>query len=254
MKLSDPAPMDAAPRRGRRTLYLLLSFAVPFLVLLLAVLALHAAPFGRHSLAIADGRVYINSLAFLRRALQGRENLLYTFTAGPGSNEWANLAWGGLFPAMLLTLLAIPETLPGLFTWICLVNMSLCGLTMYLLLADVRGHRLENLIFSTSYALSGFLVVNCFQYLFFIGPQCLPLVVLGLIWLFRGKSPLLYILSLGGCIFLNFYFGFMLCVVSVLLLLAHLYVNAAALAGKRGRLLGTWAASSVIAGLLGAPM
>ncbi len=254
MNTESLSQKNAAPRRSRGALYVLLSFLLPMVVLTLAILALHVVPFGKHNLSISDGQFYINNLMNLSRLLRGDGDFLYTFAVGPGSNNWGILSWGGLFPAMFLTLFAQLETMPDLFTWICLVNMSLCGLTMYLLLAGLRGHRPEHLIFSTAYALMGFNVVNCYHYLFFIGPQTLPLVVLGLVYIFRGRSPLLYVLSLGVCGFLNFYFAFMLCVVSVVLFLTHLYIKGPALAGKRLRLFGRWAAASGAGGFLGAPM
>ena len=192
-----------AERQARQypVLYALLSFFLPTLVLTLAVLALLVTPFGEHSLAISDGQYYINGEMFFARLLQGRENILYSFNNGLGGNEWSLLAWGGFSFGSLLSVFGRLETMPSVFTWICVLNMSLCGLTMYILLACLRGHRLSNLIFSTSYALIGFNVVNCYQALFFIGPQMLPLVILGLVLLLRGKSPLPYILSLAVCIF-----------------------------------------------------
>ena len=51
---------------------------------------------------------------------------------------------------------------------------------MYVLLADIYGNRRSNLIFSTSYALSGFLVANVFQVIFFTCTLMLPLMVFGL--------------------------------------------------------------------------
>ena len=250
---SDSHPLNPGARR-RRVLYLLLSFFIPFLLMVVGLEALHVDPFGQHTLAVSDGKFYLNTELFFGRLLKGQENFLYSFDNGLGGNEWSHLSWGGFSLGGLLSFFATLETIPILFTWICTVNMAFCGLTMYLFLAGLHGHRFSNLIFSTSYALMGFSVVNCFQALFFIGPQLLPLMALGLVKLVRRQSPLLYILSLAVCIFFNFYFGFHLCVASVLFFLTFLYVRHGELKGKVRGLFGTWAASSVIAGLLAAPM
>ena len=85
-----------------------------------------------------------------------------------------------------------------------------------------------------------------------MGPQMLPLMVLGLVKLLRGESPLLYILSLGCCVLLDFYFGFHLCVFSVILFCVYLYLHWAELAGEVRGLFARWGVSSVLAGLLGA--
>ncbi len=251
---SSLASFRTVSARKKAVILLLLSFVLPFIVMVLGLAALHIDPFGKHNLAISDGQYYLNSLISLGRFLRGQEDLLYSLKNGLGGNEWSQLAWGGFNPVLLLAYFADIDNIPVLFNWISLINMAFCGLTMYILLAGMRGHRLDNLIFSTSYAMIGFNVANCYQFLFFIGPQLLPLMVLGLIHIFRNKSPLLYVLALAFCIFFNFYFGFMLCVVSVILFLAHLYAEGIALTGRRKALFLKWAVSSGIAGLLAAPV
>ena len=250
--LSKPITADLRPRE-QRALYALLSFFIPVIVLTLALLGLRIVPFGdKHSLAISDAKFYLNGEMFFARLLRGEENWLYSLNNGLGNNEWSVLAWGGVSFGGFLSLLARLETIPSVFTLICVVNMALCGLTMYLLLAYLYGDRFSHLIFSTSYALIGFNVANCYQALFFMGPQMLPLVALGLVKLLRGESPLVYILSLGTCILLNFYFGFHLCVFSVILFCVYLCLHWEELAGKVKTLFARWALSSLLAGLLGA--
>ena len=239
--------------REHKALYVLLSFFIPFILLTLVLIGLRIVPFGdKHSLAITDAKWYLNGQMFLARLLRGEENWLYSLNNGLGNNEWSALAWGGIHLAGFLSLLAKLESIPAFFSWMIVFNMSVCGLTMYLLLAYLFGHKFSHLIFSTSYAMIGFIVANCYQLLFYTGPQFLPLVVLGLVKLLRGQSPLVYILSLGTCIILNFYFGFHLCVISVILFLAYLYLHWTELAGKVKTLLVNWALSSLCAGLLGA--
>ncbi len=239
--------------RDRRFLFIVLSFAIPFTVMVLGLIALHAAPFGKHNLAISDGMGYVYGLVghgrFLKSLIKGDINILYSL-GGLGVNSWASSAWGDYTPVKLLTLFITMETAPDWLSWISVVGLSICGLTMYLLLVYLRGNKLSNLIFSTSYALVGFNVANCYQILFFIGPQLLPLMVLGLIKMLRGKSPLTYILSLCSCIFFNFYFGYHLCVASVIFFLGYLYIHNDELIGIRRKIFGTWLGASVIAGLI----
>ena len=255
MKLfSSNNPAGLQPRE-HRALYVLLSFFLPALVLTLALIGLRITPFGdKHNLAITDAKYYINGLLSFSRLLRGEENWLYSLGSGLGYNTWSSLAWGSVSFGRFLSLLGTLETMPSVFTWICVVNMSLCGLTMYLLLAYLNGHRLSHLIFSTSYALMGFNAVNCYQPGFFMGPQLLPLVVLGLIMLLRDESALVYILSLGVCCLLNFYFAFHLCVISTLLFLTCLALREEELKGKLRGVFRRWAVSSLLAGMLGAAM
>lgn len=243
------------PRLWRyRVLCLVLSFFIPFLVVTIALIALHVTPFGDHSLAITDAKWYLNGQMFFARLMRGEEGLLYSFSNGIGANEWSTLSWGAFAPVSLLSLLATLETMPDVFTWIAAVNIALCGFTMYIMLARIKGPQFSHLLFSTSYALMGFTVVNCYQTLFFMGPQMLPLVMLGLYQLLRGKPPILYVLSLAICIFCNFYFGFMLCVAVLVFSLGFLYIQWNELAGTRIRLFLRGLIATMIAVLLAAPM
>jgi len=233
----------------------LLALMLPMLIMIIAIIGLHVVPFGdKHSLAITDAKYYLNGLMSFARLMQGEENFLYSLGNGLGMNQWSGLSWGSFAPANLLALFATLETMPAWFTWICALNISLCGLTMYIMLAGLLGPKSSHLIFSTSYAMMGFTVVNCYQIGFFQGVQVLPLMILGLVKLLRGQRPWLYILSLACCIFTNFYFGFSLCVGSVVFLAAYVYVNRDALRGVIKSRLFTYAFSSLIAGLLAAPM
>ena len=235
-------------------MYLLLSFIIPFFILLLALIALHITPFGNHSLAIADAKFYLNNEMYFARLMRGDENFFYSFNCGLGANAWSQIAWGGFSFGGLLSILAKLETMPSIFTWMCTVNLSLCGLTMYLLLDYVNGHKPSNLIFSTGYAMIGFNVVNCYQVGFIIGPIVLPLMTLGLFRMFQRKNPLFYIISLALCTLINFYFAFHLCIFSLIYFVAYYCVKRKELIGHRKGFVFTWVFSSIIGGLLAAPM
>lgn len=231
----------------RRAVLYWLSFLLPFFILVLTLIALHIAPFGSHNLGISDGHTYIIGDVGLSYFLKEGGS----FLGGLGGNSWAGWAWGGFnLPRFLVAWFATPESMPALFSWTCVLNLSLCGLTMYALLAHVCGHRVSNLIFSTSYALMGFNVAFCYHTLFFVGPHMLPLMVLGLLLLMKGRSPALYVLSLAVCIFCNFYFGFMLCVASVVIFLGY-QICQGAWSWKQFRV---YTAASLSAGLMPALM
>ena len=231
-------------------LYILLSFLFPFFIIFVALFFLGIVPFGIHSLAVSDGNAYVRVFTHFSRILHGQENILYSFKNGLGGNEWSLLAWGGITPVVLLAFFATPETMPVFFTWITVIDICICGVTMYILLSNTRGHLFTNLIFSTSYALMGFNVAYCYHYLFFIGPQFLPLVALGLRRMFKGKSPLVYIISLSLSIFLNFYFGFILCVASIVMLGVYLYTSEC----RKKEVFVRWFISSLLSGIIAAPM
>ena len=237
---------------GRPLLYTVLSFIVPVIIILVALAGLHVTPFGKESLIISDGNgLYINYLAYVGRFIKGQEGFLFSFEKGLGGNLMGSWGWFLLNPLFSLFSLFDITDYPRAFTFVSVINFSLCGLTMYLLLKEIYGHKLSNLFFSTTYALCGFLVANVFQMNFFTGVQSLPLVVLGLRRIFQNRNPSIYIISLTYSLLTNFYFGFMLCTASLLLFLAILISEYQRLCCKRV-IITKFILSSTIAGALSA--
>ncbi len=235
----------------RPALYLILSFALPFLLILIADVGLEIAPFGDHTLVISDANgYYINTLSYAGRMLRGLEGFTYSFEKGLGGNMIGHLNGILLTPfAFLLGFFDISRY-PSVFTFISALNLSLAGLTMYLFLAGVYGPKRSHLLFSTAYALMGFQTANVFQAVFFCAAPVLPLMALGLRRLLQGKSPILYILTLACGLLMNAYFGFVLCVASVLFFFTALAFGGEELRGKRLRLFVQYALSSLCGGLL----
>ena len=230
-------------------LFYMFAFLLPCVIILIALIGLHIAPFGEHTLVISDADgYYMNTLSYAGRMLKGLEGLTYSFEKGLGGNMMGHLNGILLTPFGFLFSLVSTSDYPVAFTFISALNFSLCGLTMYLLLADLYGHGTGNLIFSTAYALVGFNVANVFQAVFFTAAAPLPLMALGLRKLFQGKSPLLYICTLAYALLKNAYFGYVLCVASVLFFFVGLWYYKGEV--QPGQLFLRYAISSLCGGLL----
>ncbi len=251
MKLAAHVEDPSARGAARPALYLLLSFLIPFILILAALAGLRIAPFGDKTLVISDANgLYINTLAYAGRMFRGLEGIAYSFEKGLGGNMTGHLNGILLTPFSFLFALSDVSNYPAAFSFVSALSMSLCGLTMYLFLADVYGHKRSNLLFSTSYALIGFNVANVFQACFFMAAPVLPVMVLGLRRLLRGRSPLIYILALTYALCTSFYFGFVLCVASVLFFFTGLWLYRDELRGKKLRLFVNYALASLCGGLL----
>lgn len=238
--------------RFSRLLYAALSLVIPAVIIVVALIGMHITPFGDHTLVISDANgLYINFIAYVGRMVRGLEGITYSFEKGLGGNMMGSLGWFLLNPSFALFALFDIMDYPIAFTLVSTLNLSLCGLTMYLFLADLRGHGSANLIFSTTYALMGFNVANVFQANFWIGPIMLPLVLMGLARLIKGKGVLLYTISFAFALAMNFYFGFIIGVASVLVLVISLVLGEESPHSKR-RTMATFIVATIIAGLLSA--
>ena len=62
------------------TVFLLLSFAIPFFLLMISLAGMHITPFGDKTLVISDANAYyINTLSYAGRMFKGLEGLTYSF-------------------------------------------------------------------------------------------------------------------------------------------------------------------------------
>lgn len=241
--------------------YYFLSLFMPFFIGVLSCVALHIAPFGDHSLMISDANsAYIDNLGFIRDIFTGKRDFLYSLNNGLGDSNMIGWGFGSFHPLFLLAIFCDITEYPQMFTWISVIDFSICGFTMYLLLEDISkdwgeskgyNYALTNLIFSTSYALIGFNVANVFQLIFFTGVQLLPIIVLGLRRLLKGKSPALYSISLACLILTNFYFGYMVCILSVIIFLLWLFGKEKS-SVERKRISLMYIGASCVAGLMSA--
>ena len=228
----------------------LASFFVPFIIIFFSYAIMRITPFGDQTLLISDAQeLYLGDLAFLKRMLMGEEDLLYTFEVGFGMPLVGLLTYM-INPSNLIVLGFDMENFPAMYSLLTAINFSICGLTMYIFLSSAYGKSHSNLIFSTVYALIGFNVANCFNYNFFVDVELLPLVALGIKRIIIGRSAWLYLATLSFSIFSSFYFGFFLCVASVVVFLmffAEIEIESPVI---KKLICLKYAAASLLAGLL----
>ncbi len=239
--------------KKKNVLLLCASFLLPCLIITAALAALKVTPFGDNMLLFGDSYYYDSPwLSYLATIFTGEHSIYYSFSDGIGSNIAYSSSLHVFNPNMILFYFAGWDYIPQAFTVAVILNTSLCGLTMYIFLAGILGHKLSNLIFSTSYALMGFMVLNNYNLLFHIGPAMLPLMTYGLVSLIKDKKILLYILSIAYTIISGFQMGFIICMASLFFFVAYMYIYNESLEGNRKNILIRYGVSSLAAGFLGA--
>lgn len=230
----------------RKKLYPLLSFLIPLAIILTAFAASHVYPFGDYNAFISDGNgYYINYFAYWKRVLNGQESLLYSFTKNLGGSTVGLIAYHLLNPFLILLSFCNLDRFPLIYTIVILLTISSCGLTMYIYLDECFKNHGSNLIFSTSYALMGYCVVNRWQVQWLTGVVLFPLVVLGIKKILQNKSGLLYIISLALTLITNFYIGYMVVIASTITFLTSFFCLSAP---RDRRLVGKYSISTLLAG------
>lgn len=204
-------------------------------------------PLGPNSVMTGDlNSQYIPFYAHFYTALHsGTGSLTYAGDMGLGGGSFALFAYYFASPFAWLYLLFAPET----YGWLCCVvwalKVLLAALTFVWYLRQHWGDCPLFVPLGWCYALMGYTVAYAQNVLWLDSVLLLPLVAAGLDGLLRGKRGLGFALALAGAIFTNFYMGYMLCIFSILYILAQLAARPLAEDRKVLPLLGRFAVGGI---------
>ena len=163
------------------------SALIPFVLLLAALAYTGSVPFGNNSILWRDAEIqYIDFVAYLRTMLRGENDFLYSFNKNLGGEMVSLLSYYLASPFSLLFAFASDETLPAVFTLVAVLKMSLCGLSFFYASARLYGCKGIHLAFSTAYALMAYNVLYGWSIMWLDGVLVLPMVGLGLYYLWGG--------------------------------------------------------------------
>jgi uncharacterized membrane protein YfhO len=187
------------------------SFLLP-LILMGMVYALKGVyPFGEKSVLMGDLYTqYIQFYNHLYDVLKGDGSLLYSWEAGMGLNFWATFAYYLSSPISFIIVLFDRSHLPEAVVLITLTKIGLSGLFMYIYLSKMyESLEMTRIMFSTMYSLISFTVGYSFNLMWLDGIYLLPLVLLGIEFLLRGKRPF-FIIVLAILFISNFYMAYII--------------------------------------------
>ena len=194
----------------------LLSFLIPTLILLLICYLLKICPFGEKTFLLSDMQAqYVDFLVHFREQLRSGGNIFYSFSKSLGDDYLSLFAYYLSNPLDWLIALFPDKRIPEGISLIVLLRFSLCGLTAAVYFRKIYKAGLRTLIFSTSYALMSMNFTYIEHTQLRNGVIILPLVFLGIDYLIENKSRLLYVISLGAAMFLNYYSAFQICYFAV---------------------------------------
>nr|WP_317401716.1 YfhO family protein [uncultured Gemmiger sp.] len=180
-------------------------------------------PFGPNSVMTGDlNSQYIPFYAHFYDAARAGGSLVYAGDMGLGGGSFALFAYYFASPFAWVYLLFAPEA----YGWLCCVvwalKITLASLTFVWYLRRHWGPCALFVPLAWCYGLMGYAVAYAQNVLWLDSVILLPVVAAGLDALLRGRRGLCFTLALAAAIFTNFYMGYMLCIFSVLYILAML--------------------------------
>lgn len=252
----------SAERRMQRGISVL-AFLAPALIMLVLFIIRGIYPFGDRSFLFSD--MYHQYMPFLSEfvhKIKAGEGLFYSCNVGIGSNFLALYVYYLASPFNWLVFL-LPESLIMEFmSYLVILRIGLMGLTFSIYLRKVFGKADPAvLLFSTCYALSGYLAAYNWNVMWLDCLILLPLILLGAERLVREGRWVMYTVTLGLCILTNYYISIMICIFLVLyfgMLLITEYHTMTEGKSRKARIvfgrMGKFAFASLLAGGLAAAL
>lgn len=215
---------------------LLVSFAIP-VILMAAYFAYRGmAPFGSSSLLTVDlGQQYVDFFSYFRSLILHQPSaLFYSFSKGLGGEMFGTNAYYLFSPLNLILLFFPAQYLTSGIMVLTLLRYGLAGLSFAWLLDKSRlqtGPRIW--AFSTAYALNGWIIANQLNLIWLDAMIILPLIAWGLLKIIHGQGVGTYIAWLAVMMIDNYYMAWMICLFTILFLIWQL--PAVATWRKRGQ-------------------
>ena len=206
-----------------RHLFVVLSFLIPFLIMMAVFIKEKMYPAGDNQILVIDfWHQYFPFISEMQDKLQNGGSLLYSLRSGWGQNFLGIMSYYTASPLNFLALL-IPEAhiRECLALFVC-IKVGCAGLFMGMFLKNVfKRNDLSIVLFSIPYALCAYMMGYYWNIMWLDTVALMPLVALGVHYLIKYGKFKLYAISLAVAFFSNFYIGFFLCVFVALYFIAE---------------------------------
>ena len=217
--------IKAKPKRSfEEKLPLILAFVLPILIMLGIFAGKEIWPFGENCFLRTD--LYHQYVAFFENyaeRLRAGGSLTYAFDIGLGSNYLALLAYYLSGPLHIFAFLVPQKFIIEFITYLIVLKIGMCGLTMAWYLAKRFDTRHIGIAFcGVCYALSGYLAAYSWNIMWLDVLWLAPIVLYGLEQLVENNRPFLYCITLGLAILCNYYISIMLCIFLVFYFIARM--------------------------------
>ncbi len=200
------------------------AFGLPFFICVIICIGNGVYPFGDNCILHIDMyHQYCPFFTEFLNKLQTGGSLQYSWNLGLGSDFVSLYAYYLASPLNFLILLCPKSHVIEFMTLLIILKISASGLTFFLYIRhhyklvgkDGRMHKnqvIPAIVFSTAYALSGFVAAYSWDIMWMDCIALFPLIMIGLERLVQEKKAGLYYITLALCIFCNYYISIMICI------------------------------------------
>ncbi|MCC8131582.1 MAG: YfhO family protein [Ruminococcus sp.] len=226
--LETPAPEDPeaeAPKRQRKKIWdnpvgrwfyrnrwNLLIFFLPVAIMYIVYACFGVHPFGENSVLVLDlNGQYVSYYEALRDAIWGDGSLMYSWSRNLSGEMFGIFAYYLASPFMWIIILLPRTMMCGAIEIMELAKIGCCGLAFAYYLRKSKGaNEYCQVIFSVSYALMTYIVVELMNPMWIDGMIWLPIILLGIERLVDHGKMLGFVLPLTIMFISHFYIGYMI--------------------------------------------
>ena len=200
----------------RKRICYILAFSIPMILTMIAFAVNRIYPVGDKGIMLIDSaHQYLPFFTEFQRKLSGNTSLLYSFGNGLGTNFWALYAYYLSGPLNFLIVLFPERLVMEGMTFLIILKIGISGLSFsHFLMEKNKKYNFSVVAFSVMFALSNFLIGYYFNIMWLDSVMLLPLIMLGVERLVKGKGGRYYGAFLFLAIYSNYYIGFMICIFS----------------------------------------
>lgn len=191
------------------------AFLLPAAILLFVLYVQGFYPFGDKSLFLMDMRdQYLEFFASLRYLPNGDDSLFFSWSRSMGGNYLGLFAYYVASPLSWITVFFSLDELPLAILLLTVLKIGLSGLTFAIFANHIANFvslkKLLLLPVAICYGLASYNMVYSMCLMWLDGVILLPLVLLAVEKILRGKGQLQYILTLTCLFVCNYYTGYMI--------------------------------------------
>ena len=203
--------------------FVLLAFAIPFLIMTAAFAIMRIAPFGDKQILVIDlWQQYFPFLADFQDKLKHGESLLWSWTQGGGTNYLALASYYLISPFNFLSVLVPAAWLREYLMFTVSIRIALAGMFMAIFLRSVyKKDDLSLTIFGCCFSFCAFLMGYYWNVIWLDAVAVTPLVALGIVGLLTENRFRLFVISLALSLLTNFYIGYFSCIFVFLIFVSY---------------------------------
>lgn len=199
---------------NRSNTVILLSFLASAGLIWLVYKNLGFYPYGDKTVLLMDMKgQYSEFLAYLRYIGISDNSFFFSWSRSMGGNFIGLFSYYIASPISWLTVFFSLSNLPVAIFWLTVIKIGLCGMSFAIYAEHAFNERKGNpavIIFAVCYALMSYNMVYSICVMWLDGVILMPIVLLGIEKILKGKKGMVYLLAITALFIINYYTAYMI--------------------------------------------